>query len=120
MSREITTIADIIRTHGKDMAGTTSLVEGQRTRTWGELLDRSVRVANALREAGVSAQDRVAFLDKNSIEHFEIFYGCSLINAVSGSKSACADIFLLLARMVTWTLSDIYPLVSVPVRSSSG
>lgn len=83
MSREITTIADIIRTHGKNMAGTTSLVEGQRTRTWGELLERSVRVANALRTAGINAQDRVAFLDKNSIEHFEVFYGCSLINAVS-------------------------------------
>jgi long-chain acyl-CoA synthetase len=83
MSREITTIADIIRTHGKNMAGTTSLVEGQRTRTWGELLERSARVANALRAAGINAQDRVAFLDKNSIEHFEIFYGCSLINAVS-------------------------------------
>lgn len=83
MSREITTIADIIRTHGTGMADAISLVEGERTRTWGDLLDRSARVANALRAAGVQEQDRVAFLDKNSIEHFEIFYGCSLINAVS-------------------------------------
>lgn len=83
MSREIITIADIIRTHGKEMANITSLIEGQRTRSWGELLERSARVANALRAAGIGAQDRVAFLDKNSIEHFEIFYGCSLINAVS-------------------------------------
>ena len=83
MTREITTIADIIRTHGAQRSSAISLIEGERTRTWGELTERSIRVANALKAAGVGAQDRIAFLDKNSIEHFEVFYGCSLINAVS-------------------------------------
>ena len=32
---------------------------------------------------GVGNQDRIAFLDKNCIEHFEVFYGAALLNAVS-------------------------------------
>ena len=83
MATTLTTIADIIRVHGTGRGDATSLIEGERTRTWAELFERSRRVANALAAAGVGAQDRVAFLDKNSIEHFEVFYGCSLINAVS-------------------------------------
>ena len=83
MAKDITTLADIVRTHGISRASDNSLIEGDRTRTWGELYERSIRVANALQAAGVGVQDRVAFLDKNSIEHFEVFYGCALINAVS-------------------------------------
>ena len=83
MAKDITTLADIVRTHGVSRASDNSLIEGDRTRTWGELYERSIRVANALQAAGVGVQDRVAFLDKNSIEHFEVFYGCALINAVS-------------------------------------
>jgi len=83
MAKDITTLADIVRTHGVARASDNSLIEGDRTRTWGELYERSIRVANALQAAGVGVQDRVAFLDKNSIEHFEVFYGCALINAVS-------------------------------------
>ena len=83
MAKDITTLADIVRTHGVSRASDNSLIEGERTRTWGELYERSIRVANALQAAGVGVQDRVAFLDKNSIEPFEVFYGCALINAVS-------------------------------------
>ena len=83
MAKDITTLADIVRTHGVSRASDNSLIEGERTRTWGELYERSIRVANALQAAGVGVQDRAAFLDKNSIEHFEVFYGCALINAVS-------------------------------------
>jgi len=83
MAAAPTTIGDIVRVHGAGKANDVALVEGPRTRTWSELYERASRVANALRAAGVGAQDRVAFLDKNSIEHFEVFYGCALLNAVS-------------------------------------
>ena len=56
---------------------------GERTLTWAQLLSRSAQVAQGLKRAGVKAQDRVAFLDKNGIEHFEVFYGCALLNSVS-------------------------------------
>ncbi|NBO83778.1 MAG: long-chain-fatty-acid--CoA ligase [Actinobacteria bacterium] len=77
------TVAGIIRTHAKNLSGKVSLVQGDRVQTWQELYKRSSQVAQALKAAGVGSQDRVAFLDKNSIEHFEVFYGCALLNAVS-------------------------------------
>ncbi|MFZ9707111.1 MAG: AMP-binding protein, partial [Ilumatobacteraceae bacterium] len=82
-SSGIATIAGIIRTHAKNLSGKVSLVQGERVQTWQELYQRSSQVAQALKAAGVGSQDRVAFLDKNSIEHFEVFYGCALLNAVS-------------------------------------
>ncbi len=108
MAAAPTTIADIVRTHGTGLADRTALVEGERTRSWGELLARSIRVANALRAAGVGPQDRVAFLDKNSIEHFEVFYGCALINAVS-----CDINWRLAAPEVEFIVNDAHAKVFV-------
>ncbi|MFM8775457.1 MAG: AMP-binding protein, partial [Actinomycetota bacterium] len=76
-------VASIVRDNAKKQPNAISLVLGDRTLTWAQLLSRSSQVAQGLRRAGVKAQDRVAFLDKNGIEHFEVFYGCSLLNAVS-------------------------------------
>jgi long-chain acyl-CoA synthetase len=100
-SSGIATIAGIIRTHAKNLSGKVSLVQGDRVQTWQELYKRSSQVAQALKAAGVGNQDRVAFLDKNSIEHFEVFYGCSLLNAVS------VDInFRLAAPEVAYIVND--------------
>ncbi len=97
----ITTVADIVRVHGRDLADQEALVQGDRTQTWAELLARSAQVANGLREAGVGPQDRVAFLDKNSIEHFEVFYGAALLNAV------CVDVnWRLAAPEVEFIVND--------------
>ena len=43
-------------------------------------------MANLLASLGVGADDRVAFLEKNGIEHFEVFFGAALLNAV------CVDV----------------------------
>src|SRR5262245_7342541 len=82
----INNVADILRVHAGEKAGDTALILGERRVTWGELYERAQRVATGLREAGVGSQDRVAFLDKNGIEHFEFFYGTALANAV------CVDV----------------------------
>ena len=82
----ISTIADIIRVHGAERADHPALILGDRTMTWGELYERSQRVANLLASLGVGAEDRVAFLDKNGFEHFEVFFGAALLNAV------CVDV----------------------------
>ena len=63
-----------------------SLVLDDRALTWAELYERAGRVAAGLAAAGVGPQDRVAFLDKNGIEHFEVFFGAALANAV------CVDV----------------------------
>ena len=76
-------VGGIVRYHAKKQPDALSLVLGDRTLTWAQLLSRSAQVAQGLKRAGVKAQDRVAFLDKNGIEHFEVFYGCALLNAVS-------------------------------------
>ena len=79
----INTISDIIRVHGAAKANDVALIQADRHSTWGELLARSSRVATALAAEGVGPRDRIAFLDKNCIEHFEVFFGASLLNAVS-------------------------------------
>ncbi|GIT46062.1 MAG: hypothetical protein Ct9H300mP12_06470 [Acidimicrobiales bacterium] len=37
---------------------------------------RAGQVANALAAEGVGSQERVAFIDKNSVEFFEVLFGC--------------------------------------------
>jgi long-chain acyl-CoA synthetase len=83
MTIEINNIAGIVRSHAATQPTKVALVQGDKTQTWGQLYERSCKVANALKLAGVGPQDRVAFLDKNGIDHFEVFYACGLLNAVS-------------------------------------
>ncbi len=83
MGTEPTDIASIVRTFGPELGSKPALILGDRQLTWAELYARSCQTAQALKAAGVGPQDRVAFLDKNGIEHFEVFYGCALLNAVS-------------------------------------
>ena len=52
------------------------------TWSWGEHHQRSNRVAQALMAEGVGPQDRVAFLDKNGPEYFEVAFGAAKVNAV--------------------------------------
>ena len=94
-------MAGIIRTHAKNLSGKVALVQGDRVQTWQESYQRSCQVAQALKAAGVGNQDRVAFLDKNSIEHFEVFYGCALLNAVSVDVN-----FRLAAPEVAFIVND--------------
>jgi long-chain acyl-CoA synthetase len=82
----INNIADILRVHAAGRPDETALILGERRLTWAELYDRAGRVASGLAEAGVGDQERVAFLDKNGFEHFELFYGAALLNAV------CVDV----------------------------
>jgi long-chain acyl-CoA synthetase len=58
------------------------LTSGGVTVTWAEDDARSSQVAQALLAEGIGAQDRVAFLDKNGIEYFEVAFGAAKINAV--------------------------------------
>jgi len=59
------------------------LTLGGETLSWGAFYQRATRVANALAADGVVPGERVAFLDRNGIEYFELFFGCALLGAVS-------------------------------------
>jgi long-chain acyl-CoA synthetase len=81
----IATIADIIRTHGADRADAPALEFDGRSMTFGELDRRSSQVAQALRASGVGAGDRVAYIDKNGLEWFEVTFGLAKLDAVNVS-----------------------------------
>jgi long-chain acyl-CoA synthetase len=100
-STAIATVADIVRVHGVGRAERTALILGDRRQTWAELYSRSSQVAQALAADGVGPDDRVAFLDKNGIEHFEVFFGAAMLNAV------CVDVnWRLAAPEVQFIVDD--------------
>ena len=73
----------MLRTWARQTPDAPMLTEGATTLTWSEVYDRARRVSHVLTEAGVSPGDRVAFVDRNGIEYFEVFFGCALLGAVS-------------------------------------
>ena len=81
----ISTIAGIIRAHGADQPDAPALQIGDRSVTFGELHARSSQVAQALAAAGVKAGDRVAFIDKNGLEWFEVPFALAKLGAVNVS-----------------------------------
>jgi long-chain acyl-CoA synthetase len=82
---DIKSLADIVRVHGKDRGDQPAIEFEGRTITFAELDQRSSQVAQALQAAGVGAQDRVAFIDKNGPEFFEVTFGLAKLNAVNVS-----------------------------------
>ncbi|MHB8498152.1 MAG: long-chain-fatty-acid--CoA ligase, partial [Acidimicrobiales bacterium] len=52
------------------------------TLSWSQVYRRAKQIARSLASEGIEAGDRVAFLDRNGIEYFEVLFGCALIGAV--------------------------------------
>ena len=80
----IESLAGIIRTHGAERPDhpALELAGTSRSMSFGELDARSSQVAQALLAAGVGEQERVAFIDKNGFEFFEVTFGVAKLNAV--------------------------------------
>jgi fatty-acyl-CoA synthase len=66
---------------GLDLNRTAVVFEG-RSRTYGELRERSRRVANALLGLGIERLDRVALLSSNRLEYLEIEMGISAARGI--------------------------------------
>jgi long-chain acyl-CoA synthetase len=79
----IDTLAAVVRTHARLRPGRPALTSEGRTLTYAGLDERSSRVAQALLAAGVTPGDRIAILDKNTPEFFEVQFGASKIGAVT-------------------------------------
>lgn len=73
-------IADIVRSPAPER---TALEYDGRSITFGELDVRSNQLANALRAAGVGAQECVAFIEKNGVEYFEFAFAVAKLNAIN-------------------------------------
>src|SRR5438128_7835647 len=73
----------IIRDQARRQGARPMITYGARTITWTEMDDRSSRVAQAFLGAGLPEQSRVAFLDKNGPEYFEVLLGGGKANVVN-------------------------------------
>ncbi|MFL6205108.1 MAG: long-chain-fatty-acid--CoA ligase [Acidimicrobiales bacterium] len=75
-------VAGIVRLHAEERPDQVAIVYGDREVTWRELHERSNRLANALLAAGVTADDRIARIEKNAPDYFELAFAASKVNAV--------------------------------------
>ena len=72
-------LTDFVRDHARDRGDLTALTGGARSVTYGELEDRSARIASGLRELGIGHGGRVVWLGKNAVEFFELLFAAALI-----------------------------------------
>ncbi len=79
----ITTLDQVLRIHNEGRPDKIAMRAGDRTWTYAELYSESSRVAQGLLAEGVSAQDRVAFLDRNVPEYFSLLFGAAMVKAVT-------------------------------------
>jgi len=70
--------ATLLKKSARLYGNNTAYVCGERRQTYAELLERSARLANALRARGIQQGDRVALLGPNSAETMEHIGGLAL------------------------------------------
>jgi long-chain acyl-CoA synthetase len=75
-------IAGTIRRQAAERGDALALTFQDKAFTYRDLDERSSRVAQGLRDAGVGERDRIAFLDKNCPEYFDTLFGGAKLNAV--------------------------------------
>jgi long-chain acyl-CoA synthetase len=76
-------VANTLRRQVDGRGDAPMITYGERVITWAEMYERASRLAQALAAEGVSAGDRIAFLDKNGPEYFEVLFGGGMLNAVN-------------------------------------
>jgi long-chain acyl-CoA synthetase len=77
------TVAGMLRENARNVGERPMFRVGERTVTWAQHHRRAGQVAHALRAEGVGPGDRVAFLDRNGLEYFEVLFGGALMGAVN-------------------------------------
>ncbi|HEY2636217.1 MAG TPA: AMP-binding protein, partial [Solirubrobacteraceae bacterium] len=75
-------LADLLRDHARDTPDAPALIAGDVRRSFGELDERTNRLAQALLDAGVEPGDRVAHLDQNAPECVELLFAAAKAGAV--------------------------------------
>ena len=76
-----------------------AVIHGQRRYRWGELRDRSARLAAALRALGVTRNDTVSVMLPNTPEMVEAHYAVPALNAVINTLNTRLDAALLAWQM---------------------
>src|SRR5205823_8830693 len=75
-------VADVVREVAWARADAIAIVHGDRELSFADLDERSSRLAEALRESGIRAGDRVAYLDRTAPEVIELLFAASKLGAV--------------------------------------
>ena len=75
-------VGDVIRRHAARRPEAVALCHAERELGYGELDERSNRLAQALLASGVGAGTRVAYLDRSSTEVVELLFAASKVGAV--------------------------------------
>ncbi len=76
------TLADVIRDHGRSYADRAALVDGAYAATWAETDARTTQLANALSAVGVEAGDRILWLGQNSFRVYELLAAAAKLGAM--------------------------------------
>jgi long-chain acyl-CoA synthetase len=77
------TVAAMLRTNVAEHADKAMFRFRGETVTWAQHHRRACQVGQAMQADGVGVGDRVAFLDRNGIEFFEVLFGGALCGAVN-------------------------------------
>ena len=99
-------LADVLREHAALRPDAPCLTFENRTLDYRELNERTNRVANAIRSAGIAPGDRVAVIARNSPIFYELLFGCAKAGAVLVPIN-----WRLSAREVAGILEDAQPRV---------
>ncbi len=104
MSQQVRTVADMIRRNAAEIPASPAVVGEGRNVTYGELGERSDRIASGLVSAGLRTGDRVAYLARNATEYWELFFG-----AAKAGVAVVPLNFRLAAGEIEWILADAEP-----------
>jgi acyl-CoA synthetase (AMP-forming)/AMP-acid ligase II len=107
-ARKPESVAAIIRTRAAADPAAIAITGDGRELTFGELDERSSRLANALAGLGVGRGDRVAYLDQNATEFWETMFAAAKLGAVLTPLN-----FRLAAPELTGILKDAEPAVLI-------
>jgi long-chain acyl-CoA synthetase len=94
-------LGGLLRAQARRRGEAPMLTFGDRVVSFAGMEARSRRVAQGLLAAGVRPQDRVAVLDKNGPEYFEVLFGGGLVNAVNVAVN-----WRLTAAEAAWIVND--------------
>ena len=79
---QLDSIASIIRMHREERPDAVAIVQDGVEHTWRELDSASNRLASALAGVGVGAGDRIARIEKNGVDYFQLLFATAKLNAV--------------------------------------
>ena len=76
------TVRDLIPRQARERPDAIALMHRDRATSYGELDERTKRIAHGLIAMGLRPQDRIAYLGKNSDLYFELLLGAAAANVV--------------------------------------